>query len=338
MLIAGMKGWNYMFNNIKLPYSKWQFGMFRIIFGSYLFIHFLYSLPFSKDIWRSGGLLALSLLLILGVKRRWVSFVLCFVWAYLFYTHNLMSPPGIQMVACLLLAMSLIPSGEALVYGNLKGNREWKLPKILFFGAWAIVAISHLLYNPLSLEIGVVILCIFRKTRFYAWLASLGIHFGILSLVNVPDLTFGVIMIHLFIIDPTWFIKDSKNQEKIVFFDGLCGVCNGWVDVLLDIDFNGQLHFSPLQSEKAKKILSSDDFNVDNVDSIIYYKEGQIYSKSSAVLEILKDMGGLWSMSIIFRIVPPFIRDFGYDIFAKYRYAMFGKNKACRMPSVEEKE
>ncbi|MDA1353733.1 MAG: DCC1-like thiol-disulfide oxidoreductase family protein [bacterium] len=398
-----------------LPYTKWQFGIFRILFGIYLSVHFLNLIPFAKDIWSSSGMLpdasmnltygmfpnilylfdspvfitvfmvflsVLSILYTFGVQRRIVSLLLWFGWACLFHRNNLISNPGIPMIGWLLLATSIIPTGEALIFGNWKGKNNWQLPKELFFGAWAILAVAytvsgidkffapswqdgtaifHLLHNPLArdwflrdlfllvpmfylklltwgalvLEIGFVGLCIFRKTRFLAWLAIMGMHIGILSLVDFPDLTFGVLIIHIFTIDPIWFLNKKDNKERIVFFDGVCGLCNGWVDFLLDIDSNSRLKFSPLQGEKAKLSLKGIQ---EQLDTVVYYKNHQVFTKSTAILEILKDMGGLWSLIYIFKVIPKVFRDALYKAVSKNRYKLFGQSDACRMPSSDERK
>jgi predicted DCC family thiol-disulfide oxidoreductase YuxK len=41
----------------------------------------------------------------------------------------------------------------------------------------------------------------------------------------------------------------------LVLFDGVCGLCNGFVDFLLPRDPQGALRFGALQSEAGKKAL-----------------------------------------------------------------------------------
>ena len=72
------------------------------------------------------------------------------------------------------------------------------------------------------------------------------------------------------------------------------------------------------------------------VDSIIFYEEGILYYKSTAILKIFQSLGGLWSMTTIFYLIPKVIRDFIYDIIAKYRYKIFGKMEYCRVPRADE--
>jgi len=121
----------------------------------------------------------------------------------------------------------------------------------------------------------------------------------------------------------------------IVFFDGICGLCNRFVDVVLKIDKKHIFSFSPLQGKTAERLLSSKNREL---SSIILYVDGQIYEKSEACLRVFHLLGGLWRFFLILKIVPHPLRDFIYNFIAKHRYEWFGKKEACRLPSSEEKE
>ena len=74
----------------------------------------------------------------------------------------------------------------------------------------------------------------------------------------------------------------------------------------------------------------------EGLESIIFYEDGTLYYKSTAILKILRSLGGIWLLSSIFYIIPEIVRDFIYDIIAKYRYDIFGKMDTCRMPNKDE--
>lgn len=118
---------------------------------------------------------------------------------------------------------------------------------------------------------------------------------------------------------------------KLIIFDGICGLCNTSVDLLIKLDTQKRFHYTSLQGEFVKTL------KIDpNIDSIIYYQKETLYYKSTAILKILQDLGGLWRISAIFYLIPSVIRDFLYDIIAKYRYKIFGKKERCRMPEAGE--
>ncbi len=123
---------------------------------------------------------------------------------------------------------------------------------------------------------------------------------------------------------------------KIIFFDGYCTVCNSLVDWGLRYDRTKQIKFASLQGETAKRLV--DPVFLQDIDTVIYLREGITYQKSAAILYFLKDTQGAFSIAIVFLIVPGFIRDFFYSQFAKLRYVLFQKRDTCRIPTPSEIE
>ena len=74
------------------------------------------------------------------------------------------------------------------------------------------------------------------------------------------------------------------------------------------------------------------------IDSMIVIEDEKVYIKSSAALHISRYLDGYWKYLTIFKILPPFIRDFLYDILAKNRYKWFGKKDNCMLPTLEMKK
>lgn len=122
---------------------------------------------------------------------------------------------------------------------------------------------------------------------------------------------------------------------KIVFFDGYCGLCNGFVDFMMKVDKEGQFKFSPLQSEYAKANLSPSD--VEDLKSVVVLIDGKTYRKAEGVFKALASLGGIWKLSALSAIVPSGILNFGYNLVAENRYRLFGKRDTCRLPTPEER-
>ncbi|MDQ7047441.1 MAG: DCC1-like thiol-disulfide oxidoreductase family protein [Sulfurovum sp.] len=120
-------------------------------------------------------------------------------------------------------------------------------------------------------------------------------------------------------------------SKRIIVFDGICGFCNQSVDFLIKLDKQKIFQYTSIQGEFIKTL----DIEPD-IDSIIFYEDGILYYKSTAILKILHSLGGIWVISKIFYLIPRFIRDFIYDMIAKYRYKIFGKREHCRMPNLGE--
>ena len=127
----------------------------------------------------------------------------------------------------------------------------------------------------------------------------------------------------------------NQDKEIIVLFDGVCNLCNGFVNFIIKQDKKAIIKFATLQSEIAKEILKVHHINQLELNSVIVLIDDKIYTKSSAALMILKELGGVWKMFFAFYIIPKFIRDFFYNIVAKYRYVLFGKKEICIIPSQE---
>ena len=130
-------------------------------------------------------------------------------------------------------------------------------------------------------------------------------------------------------------MNTEPQNKNIVFFDGVCSLCNRSVDFFMRHDKRHVLFFAPLQGTTAATLLPRDEAS--SLSSIIYYSEGKISYRTKAVLNLLWDMGGWWRLSFIFRIVPSFIRDIFYNWMATYRYKWFGKKATCRIPTIEER-
>lgn len=122
---------------------------------------------------------------------------------------------------------------------------------------------------------------------------------------------------------------------RIIYFDGVCGLCNGFVDFMLKIDQEKKFHFSPLQSEYAQKHLPS--AMTADLKSVVYSDGKNLYTKSEAVTKILMDRGGVWKIAALGKILPRFISDKAYDLVATNRYNLFGKKETCRIPTPEER-
>jgi predicted DCC family thiol-disulfide oxidoreductase YuxK len=122
------------------------------------------------------------------------------------------------------------------------------------------------------------------------------------------------------------------NQSGIILFDGICNLCCGWVQFVLKHDKKEIIHFASLQSESGKQILNSFETFSGNTETVFYIKNNQLFCESDAVLEICKDLGGIWKSLLIIKLIPCKIRNFIYRFVAKNRYIVFGKRPTCLTP------
>lgn len=127
-------------------------------------------------------------------------------------------------------------------------------------------------------------------------------------------------------------------SKKTILFDGVCNLCNRSVQYIIKRDKNDVFRFGPLQGEIGKALVAERGIDTTKVDSIILIDPGVAYFvKSDAAIEIAKEIGGAWAVFSLFQWVPVTIRNFVYDIIAKYRYRWFGKKDQCMVPTSELK-
>lgn len=123
----------------------------------------------------------------------------------------------------------------------------------------------------------------------------------------------------------------TKDQNSIILFDGICNLCNSSVKFVIKRDKKKQFIFASLQSDAAENILLHHKYKKIGLNSIILIHQDNLYEKSSAVLNILSAMGMPWRLLAIFKILPLSWRDSLYDYIAKNRYKWFGKKDKCIM-------
>lgn len=125
----------------------------------------------------------------------------------------------------------------------------------------------------------------------------------------------------------------TSAYKNIVLFDGVCNLCNSSVAFILKNDKKEIFKFSSLQSEFCHNFLETSDLTKLDLSTMIYIKNRKVYYKSTAWLQILKSLGGMWCLLYFFIIVPRRIRDFLYNIIATNRYKWFGKKETCYLPN-----
>lgn len=125
-------------------------------------------------------------------------------------------------------------------------------------------------------------------------------------------------------------------MPDIILFDGVCNFCNAAINFVIDHDVERRFRFASLQSDIGQRILTENRRSVSDFDTVLLVREGKLYEKSTAALEIARYLRG-WTWLYAFRFIPRFIRDAVYNLIAKNRYRIFGKSESCRIPTPEER-
>lgn len=133
---------------------------------------------------------------------------------------------------------------------------------------------------------------------------------------------------------PSFSVPDD---HALVLFDGVCNLCNGAVNFIIDRDPAGYFRFAPLQSETAREHLKGTSVSSENLDTIVLMEGGTTYVRSSAALRIARRLTAPWPLLSLFLAVPRPLRDAVYRQIATHRYDWFGRRDHCRLPTPELK-
>lgn len=126
------------------------------------------------------------------------------------------------------------------------------------------------------------------------------------------------------------------EKHGIILFDGVCNLCNGFVQRIIKSDKDDFFRFASLQSEVAQKLLKRHP-DLLELKSIVYFEDGRVYIKSNAALKISSKLTGTWNLLKLSYVLPNFLRDGIYNLVAKNRYHWFGKKDQCMVPSPDIK-
>jgi predicted DCC family thiol-disulfide oxidoreductase YuxK len=198
--------------------------------------------------------------------------------------------------------------------------RIWLLsfpPAILHGFTWGALALE-VLFAPLAL---------FRGVRPWIWCAMVLLHVGLFALVSFPDLTAGMIILHLFTFNPSWVPVFGADRTEELFYDGHCGLCQRAVRFILAEDATGiAFRFAPLQGETFLARVAAER-RAGLPDSVVVLtRDGELLLRSAAFLHILRRLGGGWRvLAAVLSIIPRGLLDLVYDLVARIRYRVFGK-------------
>jgi len=127
-------------------------------------------------------------------------------------------------------------------------------------------------------------------------------------------------------------------SKYIVLFDGVCNLCNRSVQFILKRDKKKKFRFGSLQGKTGQEYLRKYHLPTDQFHSFMLIEGNVLYTRSTAVLRMLKYLGRGWQLLYVFIYIPQPIRDGVYSLIASNRYKLFGKKDQCSIPTAEERE
>jgi len=331
-------------------YSVW-----RILFGLFLLVRFALLLGGAVSagevlwiaLWTLG--VAAAILLALGAFDRPAAAILAGLWLAVPFREPLALPDSVAIVLLLLGTLFIPPApyGSVAARGRVDPAGSWRMPQPVVLVMWIALATGyvHSLARfpsiPLELPDGAakwiawggmlfVSLLLSPLLRPFAWAAILLVQLGLLAARHPFAAGPGMVFLHLFTFDPAW-IPPREGRDEIVFYDGSCGLCHGFIRFLLAEDAAGTLRFAALQGDTFAALVPEEVRRTLPDSVVVRRANGDVLVKSSAALHLLARLGGLWrAAGTVAGIFPKALLDRLYDGVAAVRYRVFGRKKdAC---------
>jgi predicted DCC family thiol-disulfide oxidoreductase YuxK len=130
----------------------------------------------------------------------------------------------------------------------------------------------------------------------------------------------------------------ATSAAATILFDGVCNLCNGFVQFVIRHDPQGHYRFAALQSELGRELLAAHGQVAapsGGPESVVLLEGGRLYSHSTAVLRIAGQLGGVWRLAAVGWLLPVRWRDALYRYVARHRYHWFGRQESCWLPTPE---
>lgn len=131
---------------------------------------------------------------------------------------------------------------------------------------------------------------------------------------------------------------NTIRPHPILLFDGVCNLCEGFVQFIIRHDKKGRLQLGSLQSEEGKALLREYGINEDYIGSVVLIENGKAYTHSTAALRACRYLSAPWRWLRYLTFIPRLTRDKIYHFIARNRYKWFGKKQECWLPTPELKK
>jgi len=128
--------------------------------------------------------------------------------------------------------------------------------------------------------------------------------------------------------------SSGGRGRHLLFYDGLCGLCDWLVPFVLRRDRCGVFDFAPLQGAAARaRGLDPADLTTMYVFEDYRTEHAHVLARGRAWLFVLRQLGGPWpQVAAVLGLLPGVCLDWGYELVARNRYRLFGRRAACAVP------
>lgn len=137
-------------------------------------------------------------------------------------------------------------------------------------------------------------------------------------------------------------VLSRARGKHLVVYDGVCGLCNGFIKFIIHYDKKREFFFTPLQSEIGQSVLARHGLDARELNTVYLVcdvgENESVLSKSQAAFFIMQKLGSIFQVIALGRLLGVGVGNFFYDLVAANRYKVFGKSDACMIPTPDVRE
>ncbi|MFZ0634959.1 MAG: DCC1-like thiol-disulfide oxidoreductase family protein [Candidatus Acidiferrales bacterium] len=130
---------------------------------------------------------------------------------------------------------------------------------------------------------------------------------------------------------PSTILQSKTGSSPVgaerIFYDGYCGLCQGYVRFLIARDkTGGKFRFAALQGATFEALVPAERRSGLPDSMVVLTSDGRLLIRSDGVIHILRRLGGIWKLIAgIIQVIPRGLRDAVYNGVARIRYRIFGR-------------
>lgn len=124
--------------------------------------------------------------------------------------------------------------------------------------------------------------------------------------------------------------------QRIVLYDGVCGLCDRVVSWLIAHD-RGAFDYAPLQGPTAARLRERHPNIPATLESVVFVDGDRAHLRAAAFTALAAYLPYPWRIATYARWAPTFLLDAAYRWIAARRYRWWGTRDACRLPADSER-
>jgi len=126
----------------------------------------------------------------------------------------------------------------------------------------------------------------------------------------------------------------APATDRLILFDGVCNLCNGFIQFVIRHDQHNRFRFAALQSGTGQEQLRQAGLDA-TLSTIVFVQHGRAWTKSAAIIRIFAGLGYPWKLLLLTTVIPRPLRDALYTLVANNRYRLFGHADECWLMTPE---